>query len=65
MGDLSQLYILGIGVRSFIRTLKFDADGKIVTAASTLILGFTCVPGSLVKGNKLNRLPGAVDQKMR
>jgi len=56
LGDLSKLHVLGIRVRSFIRTLKFDAEGKVVATASTLILGFTCVPGSLVKGDKLNRL---------
>jgi len=65
LGDLCKLHILAIRVRSFIRTLKFDAEGKIVTAASALILGFTCVPGSLVKGDTLNRLACAIDQKMR
>jgi hypothetical protein len=55
---------LGVRVRSLIRTLKLDTDGKIVTASSTLILRFTGVPGSLVKRDKLDPLTRAIDQKM-
>jgi hypothetical protein len=65
LGDPSQLSILGIRVWSVIRTLKLDADGKIVTAATTLIFGVTSVPGSLVKGDELNRLTRAIDQQIR
>jgi hypothetical protein len=65
LGDPSKLPILGIRVWSFIRTLKLDADGKIVTAASTLIFGVTGMPGSLVEGDELDRLTRAIDQQMR
>ncbi len=55
LGDLSKLQILRIRVRNFIRTLKFYAERKIVTTASTLIPGFTRMPSSLVERYKLNR----------
>jgi len=55
LSDLSKLQILSIRVGCFVRTLKFYAEGKIVTTVSTLIPGLTCMPSSPVKRYKLNR----------
>jgi hypothetical protein len=56
---------LRVGVWNVIGTLKLDADGKVITIGSTLILRLACVPIPLIERHELNRFAGSADQNVR
>ena len=47
-----------------IAPLQFDTDGKIVAAGAILEVGFTGMPGALLKGYVLHDLTIAADQRV-
>lgn len=61
-GDLLQGPVLIICEGYLVRALKFDADGEIIAAGSTAIMGFPGMPRPPVQGNVLRYFTCALDE---
>jgi len=60
-----KLPVLIIGVAFFVRTLEFDAQGKIIATRAPSKSGVSCVPGTAVKGNELHYRTVTPNQQVR